>query len=104
MWPDLAGPRPGRLGNGGWLSIGKSRLAQGYATEAAQACRNYAFQKLGQREVFSIIRDNNLPSQEVARQKWYGNRGQFIKHYYGIDMPHLIFSVRRKAEDEEFLH
>lgn len=26
---------------------------RGYATEAAQACRNYAFQKLGQREVFS---------------------------------------------------
>ena len=77
---------------------------RGYATEAAQACRNYAFQKLGQREVFSIIRDNNLPSQEVARRIGMEIRGQFIKHYYGIDMPHLIFSVRRKAEDEEFLH
>ena len=77
---------------------------RGYATEAAQACRNYAFQKLGQREVFSIIRDNNLPSQEVARRNGMEIRGQFIKHYYVIDMPHLIFSVRRKAEDEEFLH
>lgn len=53
---------------------------------------------------FPIIRDNNLPSQEVARRNGMEIRGQFIKHYYGIDMPHLIFSVRRKAEDEEFLH
>lgn len=38
----------------------------GYATEAAIACRDYAFDKLDADEVFSIIRDNNTASQNVA--------------------------------------
>lgn len=66
---------------------------QGYATEAAVACKRYAFDTLGAREVFSIIRDNNLPSQRVARRNGMTVRGSFVKHYYGIDMPHLVFSV-----------
>ena len=67
----------------------------GYATEAAIACRDYAFDALGAREVFSIIRDNNLPSQAVARRNGMEPRSTFVKHYYGIDMPHIVFSVRR---------
>ena len=66
---------------------------QGYATEAAVACKRYAFDTLGAREVFSIIRDNNLPSQRVARRNGMTVRDSFVKHYYGIDMPHLVFSV-----------
>ena len=44
----------------------RSAWHQGYATEAARACRDYAFDTLGFDEVCSIIRDNNLPSQAVA--------------------------------------
>ncbi len=40
---------------------------QGYATEAAAACKQYAFEVLNAEEVCSIIRDMNLPSQNVAR-------------------------------------
>lgn len=75
---------------------------KGYATEAARACRDYAFQKLGFSEVYSIIRETNLPSQAVARRNGMDVRGTFLKHYYHMDMPHLVFSVRRNkdAQDE----
>lgn len=68
---------------------------QGYASEAAKACREYAFDVLGAEEVFSIIRDTNEASQRVARYNGMTVRGRLVKHYYGMDMPHLIFSVRR---------
>ena len=71
---------------------------QGYAIEAAAACKEYAFTKLNVAEVFSIIRDTNIPSQNVAKRNGMVLRGQFIKHYYGMDMPHLIFSVKRDLQ------
>ena len=67
----------------------------GYATEAARACKRYAFEVLGADKVYSIIRDNNLASQAVARRNGMEVRGSCVKHYYGIDMPHLLFSVKR---------
>ena len=39
---------------------------RGFAIEAARACKEYAFRTLGFREVYSIIRDTNLPSQQLA--------------------------------------
>ena len=71
----------------------KAHWHKGYAIEAARACKVYAFVQLGVREVFSIIRDNNYPSQRVAQRNGMSVRGRFIKHYYGIDMPHLVYSV-----------
>ena len=44
---------------------------------------------------FSIIRDNNHPSQRVALRSGMALRGSFVKHYQGVDMPHLVFSVKR---------
>ena len=62
----------------------------GYATEAAQACKKFAFETLGAKEVCSIIRKNNLPSRRVAERNGMTVKGEFVKHYYGMDMPHLI--------------
>ena len=73
----------------------RSAWGHGYATEAAIACRDYAFHRLGLPEVFSLIRDNNYPSQRVALRNGMSLRGRFVKHYYGMDLTHLIFSVRR---------
>lgn len=67
---------------------------QGYATEAALACKAYAFETLGEKEVYSIIRDTNLASQRVALRGGMALRGSFVKHYHGVDMPHLVYSVR----------
>lgn len=44
----------------------KAYWHNGYATEAAIACKNYAFDNLGVDEVYSIVRDSNLASQNVA--------------------------------------
>lgn len=74
---------------------------KGYATEAARACRDYAFDTLEFTEVCSIIRDNNLSSQEVALRNGMTVRGQLVKHYYDMDMPHLIFTVRRTEREKE---
>lgn len=41
----------------------RDRWHHGYATEAALACRDYAFETLGFNEVFSIIRDVNHASR-----------------------------------------
>jgi len=68
---------------------------KGYATEAAVACREYAFDKLNADEVFSLIRDTNIASQNVAKRNGMSVCGTFVKHYYGVDMPHYIFSVKR---------
>jgi len=70
---------------------------QGYAIEAAAACREYAFDKLDADEVYSIIRDTNTASQNVAKRNGMSVQGALAKHYYGIDMPHYLFSVRRSG-------
>ena len=74
-----------------------------YATEAAIACRDYAFKVLGVDEVYSIIRDNNITSQNVARRNGMKIVDSFVKHYYGVDMPHLVFCIRR-VEWEQIDH
>lgn len=71
---------------------------KGYATEAAVACKQYAFETLKAKEVFSIIRDNNIPSQHVAKRNGMKVVDQFVKHYYGMDMPHFVFSITREEK------
>lgn len=68
----------------------------GYATEAARACRDLAFRQFGVDEVFSIIRDNNSASQAVALRNGMTARGTIVKHYYGMEMPHIVFSIERE--------
>lgn len=41
---------------------------QGFATEAAIACRDYAFRTLGLKRVVSITSPDNIPSQRVAQR------------------------------------
>jgi RimJ/RimL family protein N-acetyltransferase len=67
----------------------------GYATEAAIACKKYAFDVLKHKEVFSIVRDSNFASMNVAIRNGMTVRGRFTKHYKGENMPHYIFSVRK---------
>lgn len=69
---------------------------KGYATEAAVACREYAFRILDAPEVCSIIRDTNTASQAVAVRNGMTVLDREIKHYRGVDMPHDRYIVRRK--------
>jgi len=67
----------------------------GYAAEAAIACKRYAFDVLKVDEVFSLVRDTNLASINVAIRNGMLVRRRFIKHYKGEDMPHYVFSIRK---------
>ncbi|MDU1889413.1 MAG: GNAT family N-acetyltransferase [Dysgonomonas sp.] len=64
---------------------------KGYATEAAIACKEYAFKALNFNKIYSIIRDTNTASQRVAQRNGMIPTATFIKHYRGIDMPHILF-------------
>lgn len=73
----------------------------GYASEAATACRKYAFNTLSADEVCSIIRDTNIPSKNVALRNGMtlADTG-YVKHYRGVDIPHELYSVRKDSEQK----
>lgn len=70
---------------------------RGYAVEAATAARDHAFGALGVERVWAQVRDTNIASMNVAIRLGMTVRGRFIKHYRGIDMPHLAFAIDRPA-------
>lgn len=70
----------------------------GYATEAAKACKKYAFSHLGAEEVCSIIRDTNTASQNVALRNGMKKSDEItVKHYRGVDMPHYRYYVKNQG-------
>ena len=81
-----------------WGAVLKENLRKnfwhkGYATEAARSCADYASHILGIKRIYSIIRNNNLPSQGVAKRIGMTPGDTIVKHYRGIDMPHIVFSM-----------
>ena len=71
----------------------------GYATEAAAASVEYAFEQLGVERVWAQVRDTNIASKNVAIRLGMTLRGRFEKHYRGVDMPHLAFAKDRPGID-----
>jgi len=67
----------------------------GFATEAANACKNYAFNVLNVSEVYSTIRVNNISSQKVAERIGMKIDNVFLKYYKNIEMPHYLYSIKR---------
>jgi RimJ/RimL family protein N-acetyltransferase len=51
----------------GWTVL-SAFWGNGYATEAAIACRDYAFAELGRERIISLIEPNNLASIRVAEK------------------------------------
>lgn len=72
---------------------------RGYAIEAATACRKYGFNMLHFNELYSIIRDTNIASQNVAVRNGMKLIDTIVKHYRGIDMPHRVFCVNRNGTE-----
>ena len=64
---------------------------QGFAFEAAAACRDYAFSKLGRDRVISLIRPENLPSQAVARKLGMLPEKETMHH----ELRHVVFAMQR---------
>lgn len=74
----------------------KTYWHNGYAIEAAKACKNYAFEVLKAKEVCSIIRDTNIASQKVATNNGMIKKDTWIKHYKDVDMPHYRYVINQK--------
>jgi RimJ/RimL family protein N-acetyltransferase len=70
---------------------------QGYATEAARACRDHAFRPLGRGRVISLIRPENLPSQGVARK--LGMEAERRTTFAGL--AHFVFAVSREGRQPD---
>ena len=64
----------------------------GYATEAASACRDYAFATLNRARVLCLIRPENTPSIGVARKIGLKTDGRIITHF-GSD--HIVYAGER---------
>ncbi len=69
---------PQRIEGAELLEIGyhvrRDQWGRGYATEAALACRDYAFRRLGAASVCSIVDPLNLASRRVAERVHQGMR------------------------------
>jgi [ribosomal protein S5]-alanine N-acetyltransferase len=65
---------------------------QGLATEAAQACRDYAFANLKVDRLISLIRPENLQSRRVAEK----NGMKIVKEVLWRGLIHCVYAVDRK--------
>lgn len=90
-WQEIEGRRVPEVG----YLFNRAYWGRGYATEAAVACRDYGFDRLGFDEIYSNIRDTNIASVNVAIRSGMLLRERFIKHYRGVEMPHYAFSVKK---------
>lgn len=73
----------------------------GYAVEAAAASRDHAFDSLGVDRVWAQVRDTNIASMNVAIRLAMTVRGRFVKHYRGVEMPHLAFAIDRSERPRD---
>jgi RimJ/RimL family protein N-acetyltransferase len=73
----------------------KAYWHKGYATEAAIACKEYAFSLLNASSVYSIIRDTNIASQKVAVSNGMNIIDKDTKKFRNIDMEFFLYSVER---------
>jgi ribosomal-protein-alanine N-acetyltransferase len=64
---------------------------QGYASEAAQACRDYGFANLAVDQLISLIRPENLASRRVAEKN-----GMIIwKEVIRANLLHYVYAIKR---------
>jgi ribosomal-protein-alanine N-acetyltransferase len=64
---------------------------RGYASEAAQACKSYGFEKLNARRLISLIRPANLASCRVAEK----NGMKIWKEVLRADFRHYVYAIGR---------
>lgn len=77
----------------------KAYWGRGYATEAAARCKQYAFGVLRARQVYSIIRDTNIPSRKVAERNGMIPCGKTVKYYFGEYMPHIVYAAKKSGDE-----
>jgi RimJ/RimL family protein N-acetyltransferase len=77
----------------GYLFV-RRHWGQGYATEAAAACRDYGFHKQGYNKLISLIAPQNLPSRRVAERI-----GMHLeRHVIWKNKPIDVYSIEHPGE------
>ncbi|MBM6967075.1 GNAT family N-acetyltransferase [Massilimicrobiota timonensis] len=65
----------------------------GYASEAANGCKKYAFEPLNRDKVYSIIKSDNYASMKVAKSMGMKKEDEFMTQYYNGKVLHYLYSV-----------
>lgn len=73
----------------------KAYWHNGYATEAAIACKEYAFSVLNANSVYSIIRNTHTASQNVASRNGMKMIDQFTKNFRCTDMNFFLYCAEK---------
>ncbi len=73
--------------------IARAMRGQGLATEAARACRDYAFDRLGLNRLIAIIDPRNAASRRVAEKLGMTLEKQVVKEA----RPQLVYALSRAA-------
>lgn len=68
---------------------------KGYAKEAAEECKKYAFEVLNRDKVYSIIKSDNMASIKTAESIGMKKEDEFVTQYYNGDMLHYLYSAAR---------
>jgi RimJ/RimL family protein N-acetyltransferase len=81
---------------GEWLveigyHVRRDHWKRGFASEAAQACRDYGFSRLNVDRLISLIRPENMPSRRVAEK----NGMKVWKEVTWQGLRHLVYAVER---------
>lgn len=76
----------------GWL-VARRWWNQGFATEAATACRDYGFDVLGMDRLISMIRPQNVPSRRVAEKIGMSVEKELI--WGNGDFLHLVYALSK---------
>jgi [ribosomal protein S5]-alanine N-acetyltransferase len=88
VWWEIDGVDELELG----YHFNRNYWGQGFATEAARACLEYAFNQLGRERVISLIRPENLPSRRVAER----NGLQIEKEVFWRGYQHYVYALARQ--------
>jgi len=73
-----------------------SHRQQGYATEAAEACVDYAFNALEIKTLYSYTGKENVPSRRVAEKIGMSFDRDFRKMINGRDIDEMLFVVHKR--------
>jgi len=89
-FPDVAGQPEVEAG----YRLVRSAWGNGYATEAAQAVRDYAFEKLGMKRLIALIDPSNIASVRVAEK--LGMHYEKDVMFEGYTHPDHVYVIARE--------
>ncbi|MDR2569226.1 MAG: GNAT family N-acetyltransferase [Oscillospiraceae bacterium] len=92
-WADIESKRVLELD----YMLKKAHWHKGFAVEGGRACLDYAFNEMGVDKAYASIRPENQSSRKVAEKLCFQVQGEYVKHYNGKDMLHLIYACGSKS-------